>query len=133
VYALLRQLHKKLCLNSLPGGALAGALCHVGLSAVFGRRDNAQDLEKMVASLRDGSYTALILDSPVLEYITGQNEACDLFLVGDTFETFSVALAFPPATNSSLVYDFSLSIVKLQVCPHSRPTSAPSRCICCSR
>jgi ABC-type amino acid transport substrate-binding protein len=83
------------------------------------RRDQEADLDAMLAALRDGSYAALVLDAPVLEYISSHNEACDLFLVGEVFETFSLALAFPPAFNDSDVYAFSQSIVKLQVRPAS--------------
>jgi hypothetical protein len=69
----------------------------------------------MVDDLRDQKYTALILDAPVLEYVTGTNEECDLFTVGDVFETFSLALAFPPAADDAVVYEFSKSIISLQV------------------
>lgn len=70
----------------------------------------------MVAGLRDGTYTALIMDAHVLEFTVGTNEACDLFLVGgDVFESFSLALAFPPAFSDALVFDFSRSMIKLQV------------------
>jgi hypothetical protein len=69
----------------------------------------------MVDDLRAKQYTALILDAPVLEYVTGTNEECDLFTIGDVFETFSLALAFPPAADDAMVFDFSKSIVSLQV------------------
>jgi hypothetical protein len=35
--------------------------------------------------------------------------------VGEPFETFSLALAFPADFNDSAVFDFSASIVRLQV------------------
>jgi len=78
-------------------------------------RDSDADLNAMVAGLRDHSYSALILDEPVLEYLTGQNEDCDLFLVGETFNAFSLALAFPSAFDDQIAYQFSRSIVKIQV------------------
>jgi hypothetical protein len=40
---------------------------------------------------------------------------CDLFLVGDVIESFSLALAFPPAADDAMIFDFSKSIVSLQV------------------
>lgn len=78
-------------------------------------RETEGDLAAMIKSLRDEKYSALILDAPVLEYVTSHNAECDLFLVGEVFETLSLALAFPPAFNDSDVYAFSRSIVKLQV------------------
>lgn len=78
----------------------------------------------MLAALRAGTYAALILDAPVLEYTAGTNEACDLFLVGDVFESFSLALAWPPAADDAVIYSFSQSIVKLQV-NRSRINVAP--------
>mgnify|MGYP001810584125 CR=1 FL=1 len=33
----------------------------------------------MVADLRAGTYEALVLDAPVLEYTVGTNPDCDLF------------------------------------------------------
>lgn len=39
----------------------------------------------MVAGLRSGKYIAMVLDSPVLEYTVGTNDACDLFTVGEPF------------------------------------------------
>jgi hypothetical protein len=69
----------------------------------------------MVADLRSDKYTALVLDASVLEYVTSHNEACDLFLMGETFESFSTALAFPPAFPEAAVYNFSKNIVRLQV------------------
>lgn len=78
-------------------------------------RERQGDLQAMVDGLRAQKYTALILDAPVLEYVTGTNEACDLFTIGEVFETFSLALAFPPAADDAMVFDFSKSIVSLQV------------------
>lgn len=88
-------------------------------------RENEADKETMIADLHSGKYDALVLDSPVLEYTVGTNEACDLFTVGEPFETFSLALAFPSDYNDSQVFDFSSSIVKLQV--------GSSRCKACTR
>lgn len=78
-------------------------------------REREGDLQEMVDALKNGKYSALILDAPVLEHTVGTNEECDLFLVGDMFETFSIALAFPPAFSDAVIYAFSQSIVRLQV------------------
>jgi hypothetical protein len=78
-------------------------------------REREGDLQEMVDALKNGKYSALILDAPVLEHLVGTNEECDLFLVGEMFETFSIALAFPPAFSDAVIYAFSQSIVKLQV------------------
>jgi len=79
-------------------------------------RERDGDMQVMLKGLKSGAYTALVLDAPVLDYVAGTNEACDLFLVGDVFESFSLALAFPAAFSDATVFAFSQSIVKLQVC-----------------
>lgn len=84
-------------------------------SPLCAHREREGDLQGMVQDLRAGKYSALVLDAPVLEYISGTNEHCDLFLVGDVFESFSLALAFPPAAADAMVFDFSKAIVSLQV------------------
>lgn len=82
---------------------------------VLANREREGDLQEMVDALKNGQYSALILDAPVLEHTVGTNEECDLFLVGDMFETFSIALAFPPAFDDAVIFAISQSIVKLQV------------------
>jgi ABC-type amino acid transport substrate-binding protein len=42
-------------------------------------REGEADKEAMVADLRAGTYDALVLDAPVLEYTVGTNADCDLF------------------------------------------------------
>lgn len=69
----------------------------------------------MVAELREKKYDALVLDSAVLEYTVGTNEQCDLFVVGEPFETFSLALAFPADFDDAVIFQLSSSIVALQV------------------
>lgn len=85
-------------------------------------------MQVMLEGLKSGAYSALVLDAPVLEYVAGTNEACDLFLVGDVFESFSLALAFPPAFSDATVFAFSQSIVKLQVCCKRHPRDATCYC-----
>lgn len=79
-------------------------------------REREGDLAGMLAGLKDGTYAALVLDAPVVEYVVGTNDACTLFVVGDAFESFSLALAFVPGFSDSTVFDFSRAIVKLQAC-----------------
>lgn len=69
----------------------------------------------MVKALRNGTYKALILDAPVLQYIAGSNHDCDLFTVGDVFETFSLALAFPTDFTGPVIDTVTTSLVRLQV------------------
>jgi hypothetical protein len=69
----------------------------------------------MIAHLRSGVYSALVLDAPILEYTAGTNEECDLFLVGEVFESFSIAFAFPTAFDDATIFAFSKAIVSLQV------------------
>jgi hypothetical protein len=44
----------------------------------------------------------------------GTNEACDLFVVGETFETFSLAFAFPAGFPPAAISDLNEAIVRLQ-------------------
>ncbi|WIA23669.1 hypothetical protein OEZ85_000370 [Tetradesmus obliquus] len=76
--------------------------------------DNDDDMAKMLAALRSHNYQALVLDSPVVQYFAAQAEQCDLFPVGDPFETFNLAIAFPPNAPSGLASNVSASIVRLQ-------------------
>jgi ABC-type amino acid transport substrate-binding protein len=78
-------------------------------------RDNDEDTEKMLDNLRTGKYKALLLDAPVLEYIAATNPACDLYVVGDSFETFNLALEFPADFDDGLIGRMSAAILKLQV------------------
>ncbi|WIA44152.1 hypothetical protein OEZ86_010489 [Tetradesmus obliquus] len=87
---------------------------HHNIEATGHSWEGEADKEAMVADLRAGTYDALVLDAPVLEYTVGTNPDCDLFTVGEPFETFSLALAFPADFNDSTVFDFSASIVRLQ-------------------
>eukprot|EP00879_Flechtneria_rotunda_P019430 GHRR01020408.1.p1 GENE.GHRR01020408.1~~GHRR01020408.1.p1 ORF type:complete len:473 (+),score=113.43 GHRR01020408.1:178-1419(+) len=68
----------------------------------------------MIEALRAGEYDALVLDTPVLEHAMGTDVHCNLFVVGDPFETFSLSLAFPAEFDDALVFAFSEAIVKLQ-------------------
>jgi hypothetical protein len=45
---------------------------------------------------------------------TGTTEDCDLFVVGETFETFSLALAFPSTFPDAEVSVLNEAIVRLQ-------------------
>jgi hypothetical protein len=38
-------------------------------------RENEDEIQTVLAALRSDTYSALILDAPVLEYVTGTNEA----------------------------------------------------------
>lgn len=76
----------------------------------------------MLDNLRTRKYQALILDSPVVQYFAAIAEQCDLYPVGDPWETFNLAIAFPPDTPDQLPANISASIVRLQV--GSRPSLA---------
>ncbi|WIA44160.1 hypothetical protein OEZ86_010495 [Tetradesmus obliquus] len=76
--------------------------------------DNDADTAAMLEALRSHKYQALVLDSPVVQYFAAQAEQCDLFPVGDPFETFSLAVAFPPDVPTGLPQNITSSIVRLQ-------------------
>ena len=80
-----------------------------------GCRDNDEDTQKMLDNLRSGRYKALLLDAPVLEYIAATNPLCDLYVVGDSFETFNLALEFPADFDDALIARMSAAILKFQV------------------
>jgi hypothetical protein len=44
----------------------------------------------------------------------GTNQDCDLFVVGEAFETFSLALAFPSGFSAATISDLNRAIVRLQ-------------------
>jgi hypothetical protein len=69
----------------------------------------------MIHLLHDGKYDALILDTPVLQHIVGTDDHCSYFLIGDSFDAFSIALAFPSDANRTMIMDFSTSMVRKQV------------------
>lgn len=69
----------------------------------------------MLQGLRNGTYQALVLDEPVVKWIAGTNQECDLFTVGDTFEIFSLALAFPIDYAGIPIDSFTFATVRLQV------------------
>jgi hypothetical protein len=78
-------------------------------------RDSDEDTEHMIHMLHEGEYDALILDTPVMQHIVGTDDHCSYFLVGDSFDAFSVALAFPPDANQTVILEFSTSMVRKQV------------------
>ncbi|KAI8474114.1 MAG: hypothetical protein J3K34DRAFT_495859 [Monoraphidium minutum] len=58
---------------------------------------------------------ALVLDAPVISYLVGtMNDLCDLYAVGEPFETFDLAIGFPPDAPDPLINDISKVIVRLQ-------------------
>ena len=78
-------------------------------------RDNDVDTGIMLNNLRTRKYQALVLDTPVVQYFAAIAPQCDLFPVGDQWETFNLAIAFPPTVPSDLPANISASIVRLQV------------------
>ncbi|KIY97323.1 hypothetical protein MNEG_10639 [Monoraphidium neglectum] len=58
---------------------------------------------------------ALVLDAPVVSFLVAtMNEQCDLFSVGEPFETFDLAIGFSPDAPDALTANISRVIVKLQ-------------------
>eukprot|EP00878_Enallax_costatus_P024620 GHUV01026294.1.p1 GENE.GHUV01026294.1~~GHUV01026294.1.p1 ORF type:complete len:303 (+),score=29.84 GHUV01026294.1:1-909(+) len=76
--------------------------------------DNDVDTGIMLDNLRTRKYQALVLDTPVVQYFAAIAPLCDLFPVGDQWETFNLAIAFPPTVPSDLPANISASIVRLQ-------------------
>lgn len=60
---------------------------------------------------------ALVLDAPVISFLVStMNDQCDLYAVGEPFETFDIAIGFPPDAPDTMVSNISKIIVALQVC-----------------
>jgi hypothetical protein len=76
-------------------------------------------MARMLDNLRKGSYKALVLDAPVVDYTVAANEQCDLYSVGESFETFNLAIGFAHDTPNSLIKSISAAILDLQVCDGS--------------
>lgn len=83
--------------------------------ALLACRNGDTDLNVMLGLLTSGAYDALILDTPVLQYVVGTDDTCTLFLVGDPFHYFSVGLGFPVGTNDSVLTSWSTAMVRQQV------------------
>jgi ABC-type amino acid transport substrate-binding protein len=79
-------------------------------------RDGDEDLEHMMHLLEEDKYDALVLDTPVLQYKEGTDHHCVLFVMGESFEMFSLAVVFPKDSNQTLVDSISVSMVRQQVC-----------------
>lgn len=78
-------------------------------------RDNDAETAAMLDNLRTHTYQALVLDAPVVSYLASTATQCDLYPVGELFETFNLAIAFPADAPTDLSGNISTSIVRLQV------------------
>jgi len=79
-------------------------------------RESDDDTLAFIQNLRNGTYKALVLDAPVTAYLVAtMNDQCDLFAVGEPFETFDIAISFPPDAPDQMVADVSRWVVRLQV------------------
>ena len=85
-------------------------------------------MARMLDNLREGTYKALVLDAPVIDYTVATNAQCDLYSVGDSFETFNLAIGFPPDAPNSIITPISAAILDLQVCGQGILVS----CVCLS-
>jgi ABC-type amino acid transport substrate-binding protein len=61
--------------------------------------DTAADEEAMFDALKTGSVKALVLDTPLMEYIAATD--CEVSVVGSSFEAFEQAVAFPKGFNNT--------------------------------
>eukprot|EP00878_Enallax_costatus_P007397 GHUV01007746.1.p1 GENE.GHUV01007746.1~~GHUV01007746.1.p1 ORF type:complete len:512 (+),score=103.94 GHUV01007746.1:351-1886(+) len=76
--------------------------------------NNDNDTNTMLNNLRTHTYQALVLDAPVVSYLAATASQCDLYPVGGLFETFNLAIAFPPDVPTDLAGNVSTSIVRMQ-------------------
>lgn len=79
------------------------------------RRDTDADVAVMLDNLRSHRHQALVLDAPVIAQLAALSPECDMFAVGEPFETFNLAIAFPPTAPDSLAANVSAAIIRLQV------------------
>jgi hypothetical protein len=79
------------------------------------RRDTNADTAAFVDNLRSHRYQALVLDTASIMDLAAHAEHCDLFPVGNAFQTFDLSIAFPQNMPDSFISNVSASMVRLQV------------------
>ena len=84
-------------------------LQHYGVTAVAFPWDNPGDEIVMLDALQNRSLDALVLDASTLRFRA--SNSCDIFIVGEPFEVFDQAIAFPAGTNESWVSAFDHALV----------------------
>lgn len=54
-------------------------------------RENNADTAVLVELLHNHTYKALVLDAPAVQFLAAHAPSCDLYTVGDPFNTFDTA------------------------------------------
>lgn len=95
---------------SIPGEVdYVQVLQRYGVSAVGFPWNNPADELVMLNALQNRSLDALVLDASALRFRA--SNSCDIFVVGEPFNVFDQAIAFPPGTNESWVSAFDHALV----------------------
>eukprot|EP00775_Hariotina_reticulata_P007278 gene7278-7491_t len=96
-----------------------GLVRKYGMKAVGfgeGMEETSSSVQEMLDKLRDHQVDALVLDTPAAEYYTSTaTPACNLFTVGQPFDTFYIGFAFPNDAPDDLVTNVSAAVVRLQL------------------
>ena len=71
------------------------------------RRDSQADQDAMVDYLRQGQYQALVLDAPLMQFYAATDPLCQLYTVGDIFDTFTQGLAFPNSMDDVAIREWN--------------------------
>jgi len=78
-------------------------------------RITLEDTKALHDNIRKKKYQALVLDAPVLRWMAANAPECDLYTVGQAFETWNLAIAYPPDVPDALGQAISASLIRLQV------------------
>ena len=76
-------------------------------------RDTDEDEHNFIADLKSGHYDALLLDDSFLGYTALYDPNCQLYTVGQAFETFSLAMGFPSDFDDEAVKAWSRWVAQL--------------------
>eukprot|EP00775_Hariotina_reticulata_P007280 gene7280-7493_t len=88
-----------------------------GMKAVaFEGEEDPHTRDVMLNSLRLHDVDALVLDTPAaMSWASAAEPACDLFIVGEPFDTFFLSFAFPADAPDAFISNTSAAIVRLQL------------------
>lgn len=62
----------------------------------------------MVHQLHTKAAEALVLDKTTVEYLVATDAHCELHKLGDVFDTYYLAMAFPRDADDAVVQQFSV-------------------------
>jgi hypothetical protein len=70
----------------------------------------------MVHQLHTKEAEAVVLDKTTVEYLVATDAHCELHKLGDIFDPYYIAMAFPPDADDELVLQFSTWVAHCHCC-----------------